>query len=556
MLNRKKWEIIQKSNPDSLDGIVKQLLKNRGLKTKKLQQEFLNPKDPTKYSLRELKIKSAEIKKALSRLEKAKKEKQKIIIFGDYDADGITATAILWECLYKLGFDVMPFIPSRFEDGYGINKQTLKKIISENKELKLVITVDNGIVAHEAIDFANKKNIDVIITDHHKSQKKVPKAKAIIHTTTTSGSAIAWIFAREIEKKFSKNSSLINKSLELAAIGTVADQLPLIGFNRSLVKFGLSKLQKTKRVGLSKLFSISEINQDNLGTYHINFGIAPRINASGRIASGMDGLRLLCTTDIHRAAKLASNLNKLNLERQDLVKKLVGVADEQVSEDKIIVVSSDKFHEGVIGLIASRLVEKYYRPVIAVSLDKKSGKASARSIKGFSIVDAINQFRELIIEGGGHDMAAGFSIQKAKLGKFVREINKYFEKQLNSDILSPSLEIESKIDFSLLNQNLYHSLHKFEPFGIGNKRPVFMTERCEIIELKTVGSDNSHLKLRLKKNNKQFDAIFFRAGDLDGKLKLNECIDVAYQVDENEWNGRKKLQLIVKDVRRSDNESI
>lgn len=551
-----RWEVLTESPSSSVEEVTQSLLKNRGLQSKKDQENFLNPKSPLEYSLKELKIDKVQVSKAIKRLKKAHKNREKIIIFGDYDSDGINATAILWETLHKLNFDVMPFIPSRFEDGYGINKSSLERLFSESSEVKLIITVDNGIVANDAVDFASESYVDVIITDHHKKHDILPNAHAIIHTTVTSGSAISWIFAREIEKEFNKSEELVKNNLELAAVGTVSDQLPLIGFNRSIVKYGIENLRKTKRLGLRKLFEISNIDQEKIGTYEINYGIAPRINASGRIASGFDGLRLLCTTDEKRAERLAMDLNKLNLERQDLVRDLVEMAETQVTEERLIVVSHKDFHEGVIGLIASKLVEKFYRPAVVISLGEEVGKASARSIKGFSIVDAINSHRDLIIEGGGHDMAAGFSIYEKQIQLFTKNINKYFKKIVKGDILSPSLEIDNQIDFSLLNWNLLKVLESFEPFGIGNRRPVLLVTNCKTSEIKTVGQDKKHLKFKIKNAKKTMDAIAFGRSEILKDLKESKSIDIAFQLDKNVWNGSESLQLIIKDVRRSNNQPI
>lgn len=550
MINYKKWLIQSKKKPKTAKSLVSLLLSNRGFASKELQEDFLHPRMPQEYSLKELGISAKNMKLALKRLDVAKDKKQKIIIFGDYDADGVTATAILWETLYKLGFDVLPFIPSRFKDGYGLSVESIKKVIKDHKDLSLIITVDNGIVANEAVAYANSKKINVIITDHHKPHKQLPEALTIVHTIKTSGSGVAWVFSREIEKYFSSENSFIDQSVELATIGTIADQLPLTGFNRSLVRFGLEKLRTTKRVGLTALFEVSEIDQSKISTYEVNYGIAPRINASGRIAEATDALRLLCTTNLEKSKKIAEKLNKLNIERQDLVKSLLSKAEQSVGEEKIIVISDKSFHEGVIGLVASRLVEKFYRPTIVLSLSEEHAKASARSIKGFSIVDAINQFRNLIIEGGGHDMAAGFSIKESNIEIFKQSINLHYEKFLDAEILSPKLEIDAQIDLDLVSVETLSLVEQLSPFGIGNKKPLFLTKQCKISETSLIGRDKSHIKFKVSQNGKRYEAIAFGIGEHIDKLRDKDNYDIAYQLDKNVWNGRTSVQLIIKDVRK------
>ena len=535
-----KWNLLSSKKAKNETEILDILFKSRNL--------YLKDKSVYEFTLTDIGINQKNFEKAFERLKVSKEKNEKIFIYGDYDADGICATASLWEILYSLGFNVLPFIPDRFTDGYGINEESVKRLINKNEDISLIITVDNGIVANKAIDYCNDQNIDVIVTDHHTKSKKVPKALSIIHTTQTSGSAIAWIFGQEIEKRITGKTSNSKKTIELACIGTVADQLPLKDFNRSLVKEGISSLKKTKRHGLVALFETASIDKNKLGTYEINYLIAPRINASGRLASGMDALRMLCTNDSLKSRRFAKNLHELNLERQDLVARLVDIAESQVTESKIIVVSSADFHEGVIGLIASRITEKYYRPTIALSINGEHAKASARSIKNFSIAELINDFREDLIEGGGHDMAGGFLIETEKIANFEKKINKHYNRFLTSDLLTKSLEIDLTLRIENINFSLLNSLEKLEPFGVGNRKPLFMIESATISNPKTLGKEAEHLKFQIN----GIDSIFFRKGELLRELSDEKKYDLVFSLERNIWNGKESLQIVVKDIRENN----
>jgi single-stranded-DNA-specific exonuclease len=539
-----KWEVLGKARKKDLVDI---LLENRGIKTAKEKKEFFNPTRPEKLSLKELGISSVEIMKAVKRIKQAKAKKEKVIVYGDYDADGICATAILWECLYyKLGLNVLPYIPERFSEGYGLNIESLKKLKEKDPDLSLILTVDHGIVADKKVDVAKELGIDVIITDHHEKGKTVPKAYAVVHTTKISGSGVAWILARELGA---------TTGLELAALGTISDQLALIGPNRSIAKYGLEALRETKRPGLLSLFEEAGIEKEKIGTYEVGYIIAPRINAMGRLTNAIDSLRLLCTKDRKRAGELADLVGRTNFERQKIVETVVAHAKEKLGKDvteSIIVLSHESYHEGVIGLAAAKLVERFYRPAIVLSKKKDISKASARSIFGFNIIEAIRKLEDLYIEGGGHPMAAGFSIETSKIKEFAKRINEISKPLLTEEILSRRLKIDLEIDFNQVNQKLYDRLKEFEPTGLGNYQPSFMTKNVEILEARTVGRDNTHLKLKLKKDNLVFDAIAFGFGNLQPKIAPETEIDMVYSIEENIWNNRTSLQLKIKDIKIED----
>jgi len=548
----KKWEILFKPPVTDSKLLIDVLLKNRGIKTEKEKKEFLNPTNPMKISLKSIGLIQTEVKKAIDRIKKAKKLDEHVIIYGDYDADGITGTATMWESLHEVGIFVLPHIPERFSEGYGLNLESVKKLKEKDPKLALIITVDHGITAGEKINEAKKMGIDIIITDHHQMGRKLPKPLALIYTTQIGGSAIAWFFARELAKSFKYEVTGIESRLELAAIGTIADQLPLIGVNRSIVKYGLEKLNRTKRPGLLALFKESGLEKDgtplkNIGTYEVGYIIAPRINAMGRLKHGLESLRLLCTKDRKKAFDIAENIGGTNLERQKIVERVVILARKNVTEEKIIVIAGEDYHEGVIGLAAGRLVEEFYRPAIVLSTKGEISKASARSISGFNIIEAIRAV-SLHLEGGGHPMAAGFSIETNKIEKFTKEINKYAEKFLTLELLSKKIKIDCGLDFDQINYGLLDKLNRFEPTGLGNPGPTFLAKHVKIINSRTVGRESRHFKLNLKQNEQVYDSIFFGGGEKYSKLDLGSIIEIVFQPEENIWNGNRNIQLKIKDI--------
>jgi single-stranded-DNA-specific exonuclease len=559
------WEILHTciSGKGGVEKIIDILLKNRGITTKKQKEEFFSPKDPSKITLAELGIKKSEMDKALKRIKKAKTENERVVVFGDYDTDGVCAAAIMWEALDTLKIETMPHIPNRFEEGYGINKESIDILLSKYPKLGLIITVDNGIVALDAVTYAKKKGIDVIITDHHQRDKKLPKAFSIIHTDRVSGSTVSWVVAREIRKRFKVPDTRFKNGLglDLVALGTIADLIPLVGVNRSFVIKGLNVLRNTKRPGLDALFQEAKINKGDavyrqgsawqVESYHVGFVIAPRINAMGRMEHAIDSLRLLCTRNKENAYEYAHVLGKTNRDRQDVVEEIVNHALQEAKKKEwsgAIVLSHEEYHEGVIGLAASKLVEKFYRPAIVISKGEKISKASARSISGFNIIEAIRELDDLLEGGGGHPMAAGFSIETKKLNKFVDEFTKISVKLLSQKILTRSLKVDLELKFTQMTYKLLEKLSGFDPTGIGNPTPVFCTKGVTVLNLRTVGRDASHLKLKLESSGVVRDAIGFGMGYLYTKLLTVGKIDVSYNLDVNEWQGNKSIQLKLKDV--------
>jgi len=553
----KNWEILKKLGDPKRkiipSAIVDALLFVRGIKTKKDKDNFFKPTSPYDISLTDLGIEKSEVEKSIKRLSKAKKSGESIIVYGDYDADGICGTAILWESLYSLGFKVLPYIPERFSEGYGINFESIKALKKKDERLKLVITVDNGIVAGEEIAKIKSLGIDVIVTDHHQKNKKVPESFSTVYSDKIAGSAISWIFSRELIRYFDKKCSVLEDLLSLAAIGTIADQLPLKGFNKSFAKYGLEVINKTNRVGILELLREAGVEKGNIGTYEINYVIAPRINAMGRIKHGIDSLRLLCTKSAEKARLLAKKLSEVNKERQRIVDEVITHVRSGLGgrvEQKIIIIDNESYHEGVIGLAAGKLVEQFYKPAIVISRGEVISKASARSISGFNIIETIRTLEGVIEEGGGHPMAAGFTILTKKIEEFRKKMTALSEKLLTDEILMKSLKIDLEVGFDNLTYEMFRLIGGFEPFGMENPQPTFITEGVEVIDVRLVGRDQNHLKLKLKSKNKVFNAVGFGLGEAYKLLSAPRSkIDIVYSLEENHWNGDVNLELKIKDLR-------
>ncbi|MBU3956665.1 single-stranded-DNA-specific exonuclease RecJ [Patescibacteria group bacterium] len=546
-----QWKVLTKiksKNPKQRrEEIIKALFKNRGLKTAKQQKEFLNPKDPYKLTPQDTGISLVQLTKAVKRIKKAIKNNEKVIVYGDYDTDGVCATAIMWEALNKLGLDIMPYIPQR-EEGYGLKVDVIDQIVKDG--VKLIITVDQGIVHYHQVSHAKKKGVDIIITDHHQPGKKKPKATAIIHTIKLAGAGVSWYLANWLVKKI--NSKIKPPSLDLVTIGTVTDMVPLVGPNRSIVKFGLKAVRETKRPGLQSLYQFAGIGKERIDTYEVSFIIGPRINASGRMDDPMEALRLICTSDENRAISLAQKIDQKNRERQELMKQTsLHARDLWLKEDgksALIFVYHKSYEHGVIGLVANSLKDEFYRPAIVLAPRKDHWVGSARSIDGFSIVEAIRELKDIIGDHGGHPKAAGFNVSSKKLKEVKKRLIERAEESLDKSKLVPKIKIEAGVELTDLNLALYQQLEKFAPFGINNSQPVFSSRQVRISNLKRVGADNQHLKLRVN----GFEAIAFGKGELLPQLSWEKPIDIAYNFSLNKWNSRKKLELRIKDIKKTD----
>lgn len=539
-MNDTVWKVKEK-NPNKTGSVwlTKTLAKNRGLVTPQKLHDFLNP---TLDQI--LTVKLSQTEKGVKRVIDAIINKEKIIVYSDYDADGISATAILWETLYDLGADVMPYVPHRIKEGYGLSKPAISNLAKDG--VTLIITVDHGVTALEQVEHAKSLGVDVVITDHHTLPQKPPKPYALVHSLELCGAGVSWRFAWEIVKKLKKDyhEKLLEK-LELAALATIADLVPLSGGSRAIVKIGLEKMAKTKRPGIKALIRASHIN-GSVGTYEIGHILAPRINAMGRIEHGLDSLRLLCAKSQSQADTLAQLLSKTNTKRQDLTTKAISHALTFIHEDHVVgVIASVDWHEGIIGLVASRLVETYKKPMIVIAKGEVYSKGSARSIPGFNIVEAIRASSEFLVDAGGHPMAAGFTIETRHIEAFSAKINQHSKSLITEELLTPQVEIECQLETADINNHALKQIKLFEPFGVANPHPIFLTKNMLLEDVRTVGAANDHLKLQAN----GFSAIGFNMGALGANLRPGYLVDLVYNIAEDRYAGNGGLQLKLKDLK-------
>lgn len=543
----KKWKFLSKAIITNEEEVFEALLKNREIRSKDLKS-FLNPK-VSEITLPSVGISEKEFKKFEKRILEATEKREKIVIFGDYDVDGICGTAILWETLYSKSKTVVPYIPNRADEGYGLSIKGIDNVIKDNPDTKLIITVDNGIVAYDAIDYAISLGIEIIVTDHHQTGKKKNNASLIIHTTDLCGAGIAWILAREL--KFENEEEIENK-LELAMLATIADVVPLLGANRAIVKEGLERLSNTKRIGLQEIIKEAKIEKDKIGVYAIGHIIAPRLNASGRIDNAMNALRLLCTKNREKAKFYAESLGNTNKERQILtdesVKHAKMLSIQSSYSERITIVADKSYNPGVIGIVASHMVESFYRPSFAISIGEEISKGSARSIKGVNVIELLRSVSDHLIEAGGHPMAAGFSYYTKKQEEFFKALAQSAEKIINDEILERFLNIDLKLPFNLISKKLYKELEKLSPFGMANPEPVFATDGVVVADIRRIGKEGKHLKLKLERDGKIFDAVGFGLANIV-EADPGDEVSIAYTIDENEWKGKTTLQLKIRDIK-------
>ena len=553
-----KWKILSKLKTQNFspsrkkfktEEIIKILLANRGIKTKKEMEEFLHPPKPEELTEKDVGIKISQIKKAAERIKQAIKKGEKIIVYGDYDTDGICGTAILWETLYQLGANVLPFIPSR-EEGYGLKTERIERMAQER--VKLIITVDQGIVAYQQIEQAKNLGVDVIVTDHHVPGEKNLPALAVVHTIRLCGAGVAWFLAKSLPKSVNKK---IGEELDLVTLATIADMVPLLGPNRSLVKYGLEKLRHTKRLGLLSLFDFAGIKKESLGVFEVSYLISPRLNATGRLDDPMDSLRLICTQDEKRAISLAQKIDQQNRERQNLTEKTILHAREiwlkQDTQESLIFVAHESYQEGIVGLVAGKLAEEFCRPAIVVSKGGEFSRGSARSVKEFNILEAIRSCADLLGSHGGHQKAAAFVVETNKIEILKERLNIFAKENLKDKDLSPTLLVDLELNLNDLNQAFYEDLNCLEPFGEGNPQPVFVSRKVKIVEAKMVGNGNKHLKLVVTPSNSNlvFEAIGFGMGEIFSQISPEKRVDIAYNLLLNEWQGQKRLQLRIRDIK-------
>jgi single-stranded-DNA-specific exonuclease len=545
------------SNSLGISDVIAQVLVNRGIMDKSVAKEFLfggQEKLGDPYLLRNM-------EKAIARIVKALTGKQKIIIYGDYDVDGITSSALLYKVLKELGGIVEYYIPERQSEGYGLNSAALTMLVASGTEL--LITVDCGISAVMEVN-AIANQLDIIITDHHQPPEVLPLAYAIINPKqkdcsypekNLAGVGVAFKLSQALSRHYYGHDNQFLEYLDIVAVGTVADIVSLTGENRILVKLGLSEIATTKNLGLKALIEICRIDPNKIDTGKIGFAIAPRLNAVGRISRADYGVELLTTDSIERAEELASYLEEENSQRQNVEKDIQAAAESVVagldlSITKVLVVVGEDWHPGVIGIVASRLVERYFRPVFMISIRDGIGKASCRSIPAFDIYDALNQCSDLLLQFGGHRQAAGFSVLPEYIDELRVRLNHVVNTTLTEADYVPVLTIDSLVSLDEMNAGFLEQLSCLEPYGMGNHSPVFACKDVVVNEIRTIGQEARHLKLKVSQKNAINEVVAWQMGGLIESIQSKENIDLAFFPEFNEWQGQRKIQLRAYDVKK------
>lgn len=575
-----RWQVQSKQIPQTTEEIVDIVASNRDL-TKPIE-DFLIPSHPNDLTVEQVGIDTLQCSLAIERLLVARKDKEHVLICGDYDADGICATAVAWQVLHAGGWQVTPFIPDRQIHGYGLSNAAIESIVSHESKPSLVITVDNGIVAHESVRKLSEAGISVIITDHHQPemhegnqannglQPKLPAATAVTYTTHLCGATVIWMVLKELAEIIKAEDSVASdamtltlaKALDITGIATIADQVPLHSFNRAFALYGLQSLQKTQRPGLLALFESALVTQSVLTETEVSFRLAPRINAMGRMRHGMDALRLLCTNNIDNARKLASVLQKTNAERQDVTQiqyELAVTQAIQQADQHLLIVHDVSFHEGIIGLIAGKLVEEFGKPAIVISSGERNelpAKASARSIQGINIVDIVRKVRHDLLEVGGHPMAAGFGVETGKIDQIKTQLHQIAMQEISADDLVPTIRIDAELPPTLLTLETYNVIEQFAPFGQKHPQPLWKCSFNTVLKVLYMGSDQQHAKLVLKdtKDDIQVDALCWGKGEklrglFQNKDPKDVRITIAAHLEKNTWKNQSKVQLRVIDFK-------
>jgi single-stranded-DNA-specific exonuclease len=537
--------------------ILRQVLFNRGYATNVDAWAFL--KGETNFNTAPFQLTGMET--AIARIECAVDQKEPIAIYGDYDVDGVTATALLVQTLRAMGGIVRPYIPKRFDEGYGLNTLALNNLKDEG--IKLVITVDCGIRSPDEATHARSISLDLIISDHHQpAEGNLPHALAVINPKQDgdrypdkdlAGVGVAYKIAQALFAQSKKTTPDFQQEdlLDLVALGTVADLAPLVGENRTLVRMGLQKIRETKRQGLFSLAAVSDLSLTRTTATSIGFILGPRLNAAGRLESALAAYDLLIATDVKSAGELAQQLNVQNQQRQELTRKIQEEAEaialtEDPNSQLLFAVHPD-FNSGVVGLAAARLAETYYRPAVVGQVLKEATRCSCRSIPEFHITKALDQCKDLLIRHGGHAAAAGFSVSNENLEELKIRLKAIAEKQLGGRDLRQTLKADAQVPLSDLRPELLKHLEALQPTGYGNPEAVFVSRNVRVTQARTVGSDSKHLKLAVTDGHVTFDAIGFRLGQLLAELPL--YVDIIYTFEANEYNGRTSLQLNLRDVK-------
>lgn len=560
----KKWQIYQ-TNEEQVEKLKKEyglnellatILSNRNITEEEQIRLFLEPTrndfyDP--YLITDMEI-------AVERIIKAIENKEKVTIYGDYDVDGITSITVLKSFLKEIGLETSVYIPNRLDEGYGLNKNAIDKIAEDG--CNLMITVDCGISGLEEIDYANSLGIETIVTDHHEPGNELPNAVAVIDNKRKdskypfrelAGVGVVFKLTQGLAKRLKLKEETYLKYLDIVCVGTISDIVPLVDENRVIAKLGLMLVKQTKNIGLRSIINSSGYTKIDSNT--ISFGVAPRINACGRMGKAKEALNLLLSTDIQEVNELTQKLNDHNKERQETEKAIFENAVEKIEKEnlnknKAIILGGENWHHGVIGIVSSKITDMYFKPSILLSFEEDGiGKGSGRSIPGFDLHEALMQCLDTIEKFGGHSMAVGITIKKDKLDAFRKEFEEIAEKN-EIDKIIPIINIDAKITLNEIDKEMVESIKQLEPFGEANKMPIFAFRNLKIDSIRAL-SGGKHLKLTLKSNNNIINAIGFNIGHLAEEYLIGDKVDVAGVLEINTFGGVDNLQINIKDIMKS-----
>ena len=503
-----------------------------------------------------------DIEAAVERIITAIENKEKIVIYGDYDVDGVTSTSLLYSFLKDNGADVEYFIPDRIKDGYGLNILAVNRL--SKKGTKLIITVDCGISSFGEVELAKAQKMDVIITDHHTCKEKIPQALAVVNPkrpdceypfNELAGVGVTFKLVLAVAMKMGLNTrECFDKYVELAAIGTIADVVSLQGENRVIVHKGIQSIENSDNYGIKSLLKISGAYGKEVNSTTIAFMISPRLNAAGRMGSADLAVSLLLSKSEEEAYELAVKLDEINKQRQKTELEIFNEAVKMIENDpdkdnkKVIVLAKEGWHHGVIGIVASRIVEMYYKPCILIAQEGNTGKGSGRSVIQMNLFDALTECEDLLTQFGGHDQAAGLSLNMDNFNAFVTKINKYAQEKFKTDFVK-TLDIDCSVPSGFISVQSAKQLKWLEPVGMDNEKPVFAVKGAKVINAAVIGADGKHLKIKVDISGKNVEAVGFGFGDYAKYLVPDRMIDIAFNLDINNFMDNEKVQLIIKDIK-------
>ena len=559
----KKWEIYQ-TNEEKVEELQKKyklnkllstLLTNRGIIEEAEITKFLNPKRSDFYDP----FGMPDMEKAVERILKAIEKKEQIIIYGDYDVDGITSVTVLKSFLEERGIQVNVYIPNRLNEGYGLNKTAMEEIAKQGN--KLMITVDCGITAVEEVEYAKTFGIETIVTDHHEPAEELPKAIAVVDAKrkdnkyecrNLAGVGVVFKLIQALSIKLGLDQKEYLKYLDIVCVGTISDIVPLTDENRVIVKLGLKLVEQTKNLGLKEILQSCGYSKINSTT--ISFGVAPRINACGRMGHQEEALNLLLSKEVNQVKELTQKINEYNKTRQEIEKNIYNEAVEQIEKEGLerkntIVVSGKGWHHGVIGIVSSKITELYFKPSILLCEENGECKGSGRSVPGFDLHEALMECNDTINKFGGHAMAIGININKDKIEEFKKEFEK-IAKEKEVDKIIPILNLDAEIKLDDVNKEMVDSLKELEPFGEANKMPIFAFRNLKIDSIRSL-SDGKHLRLSVKDNKNIINAIGFNMGALADMYRIGDIVDIAGNLEINLFNGVDSIQINIKDIMKS-----